>query len=120
MMNVNDVHLMGRVTRDPDLRRTQKGTAVLDFRMATNRKAAEGPGVTFVDVRAWKGLAEGCSTTLKRGYPVYVEGELRNEEFTDRTGRPRSRLYVLANAVQFLGGLYGGEKDVEKDESENE
>ena len=110
MANLNKVFLMGNVARDPELRYIQSGTAVLDLRLAVNRrtKAADGTWgeeATFLDVTVWGKQAENCAEYLSKGRPVFVEGYLRLDQWQDKkTGENRSRLRVTAENVQFLGG----------------
>ena len=114
MMGVNEVRLMGRVTRDPELKKTAGGKSVLEFRLAVNGRsqvAGERGLPTYTMVRTWEDLAEQCARVLVHGYPVYVEGALRNDEWTTPKGEPRSKLYVKATAIQFLGNLMGERKE---------
>ena len=114
MANLNKVFLMGNVARDPELRYIQSGTAVLDLRLAVNRrtKAADGTWgdeATFLDVTVWGKQAENCAEYLSKGRPVFVEGHLRMDQWKDKkTGENRSKLRVTAENVQFLGGRPGG------------
>lgn len=119
MANFNKVLLMGNVARDPELRYIQSGTAVLDLRLAVNRrtKAADGTWgeeATFLDVTVWGKQAENCAEYLSKGRPVFVEGHLRLDQWQDKkTGENRSRLRVTAENVQFLGGRPRGAADAE-------
>ncbi len=105
----NRVMLIGNLVRDPELRYTPSGTAVADLRVAVNSTFGRGEErreeTTFVDVTVWARMAEVCSEYLAKGRSVLVEGSLRQDEWQDReTGKKRSRLYVRAQNVQFLGG----------------
>lgn len=109
MANFNRVMLMGRLTRDPDLRYTSSGTAVADFNMAINRKFTTNDGearreTCFVDVTVWRRLAEVASSSLQRGSPVFVEGRLHLDTWKGPGGEKRSKLRVVAENVQFLDG----------------
>jgi len=104
----NQVLLVGRLTRDPELRFTQKGQAVCHFDIAVNRRfkdAASGEWkeeATFVPVVVWREVAERCKERLKKGSPVQVEGRLKGREYEDKSGQKRKVLEVDARRVQFL------------------
>ena len=104
---VNRVILSGRLTRDPDRRYAQDGTAVTGFAIAFHRryrgrdgKPAEQTG--FVDVMTYQRLAEVCGEYLKRGSAVLVEGRLQQREWSGGAGGKRSRLEIRAEMVHFL------------------
>jgi single-strand DNA-binding protein len=107
--NLNKVLLMGNLTRDPEVRYTPKGTAVGDLGIAINDsyKAQDGTikeTVTYVDIEVWGRQAETCKQYLTKGRPVFVEGQLRLDQWETPTGEKKSRLRVRADRVQFLGG----------------
>jgi single-strand DNA-binding protein len=108
-MSFNKVILVGNLGRDPELRYTPQGTPVCSFTMATNErrkdKAGESQDVTtWFKVTLWGRQAETASQYLAKGRPVYIEGRLRIEEWTDRDGRQRYTLEVNATDMQFIGG----------------
>ena len=108
MPSFNKVILIGNLTRDPDIRQTQNGTAVCSLDLAVNRRWRDATGndqdeVCFVPVTAWSKTAENCAQYLTKGSPVMVEGRLKLDQWEDRqTGEKRSRLSVVAENVQFL------------------
>jgi single-strand DNA-binding protein len=108
MANLNKVFLMGRLTFDPELRRTPSGTAVTELRMAVNRQYSSREGerneeTLFIDVTVWDRQAENCCQYLKKGRSVHVEGHLKMDTWDDKTtGEKRSKVKVLAERVQFL------------------
>jgi single-strand DNA-binding protein len=110
MANFNKVILIGNITRDPELRYTPKGMAIAKIGMAINRtwKSETGESkeeVTFVDVDAFGRQAETVAQYLKKGSPLMVEGRLRLDQWDDKqTGQKRSRLGVVMEGFQFLGG----------------
>jgi len=110
MASLNKVHLIGNLTRDIEVRYTPKGSAVADMSIALNRKWKDDQGqvheeVTFVDIAIWSKTAESCAKYLKKGSPVYVEGRLELQSWNDKqTGEKRSKMRVVADGVQFLGG----------------
>ena len=110
MANLNSVHLMGNLTRDPEVRYTPKGTAVCDISLAINRLLPDdGSGerreeVTYVDVTLWGKTAENAGQYLAKGRSVFVDGRLALETWEDKqSGQKRSRLKVVAESLQFLG-----------------
>ena len=117
MANLNKVLLLGNVTRDPEVRYTPKGSAVCDLGVAVNRNYTTDSGekreeVTFVDVTLWGRTAEVASEYLKKGRPVFVEGRLQMDTWDDKqTGQKRTRLRVVADNMQLLGGRPGGGAD---------
>ncbi len=116
-MNLNKVFLIGRLTRDPELRYTQTGTAVAEFGLAINRKFTTADGQSreetcFVDVVLWAKRAEVASQYLTKGQPVFVEGRLELDQWQGPDGSKRSRLRVVADNFQFLSGR-GREDDGE-------
>ncbi len=106
----NKVILMGNLTRDPELRYTPQGTAVADLRLAVTtsrggRNQERKEETLFIDVTVWDRQAENCSEYLAKGRSVLVEGRLILDEWEDReSGAKRSKLRVVANTVQFIGG----------------
>jgi len=109
--SLNKVLLMGNLTRDPEVKYTPKGTAVCDLGIAINDsyKAQDGTikeTVTFVDVEVWGRTAENCKQYLTKGRPVFVEGQLRLDQW-EQDGQKRSKMKVRAISVQFLGGAPG-------------
>jgi single-strand DNA-binding protein len=112
MANLNKVLLIGNLTRDPEVRYTPKGTAVGDLAIAINDsyKAQDGTvkeTVTYVDIEVWGRQAETCKQYLTKGRPIFVEGQLRLDQW-EQEGQKKSKLKVRADRVQFLGGGPGG------------
>jgi single-strand DNA-binding protein len=109
MANLNRVLLIGNLTRDPEVRYTPKGTAVVDIGVAVNRVYSGEDGekkeeTTFVDVTLWGRQAEIAGQYLKKGRPVFIEGRLQLDTWDDKqTGQKRSRLRVVCENMQLLG-----------------
>jgi single-strand DNA-binding protein len=108
MSTLNRVFLMGNLTRDPEVRYTPSGTAVGDLGLAINENYKNKAGETvestvFVDVEVWARQAETCAEYLYKGSPVFVEGRLKLDQWTNPQGEKRSKLRVRADRVQFLG-----------------
>ena len=113
-MSFNKIILVGNLGRDPELRYTPQGTPVCSFTLATNERRRDKSGesqdlTTWFRVTLWGRQAETASQYLTKGRPVYVEGRLRVEEWTDRDGRSRYTLEVHATDMQFIGGRGGDE-----------
>ena len=109
MASMNRVFLMGNLTRDPELRYIPSGTAVANFGMAVNRTYTTQDGerkedVCFVDIVTWSKTAENCANYLTKGRPVLIEGRLQYRSWETDDGQKRSKLEVVADRVQFLGG----------------
>jgi single-strand DNA-binding protein len=108
MADLNKVFLMGRLTFDPELRRTPGGSAVTELRLATTRSWAGRDGerreeTLYIDVTVWERQAETCCQFLHKGSPVHVEGYLKMDTWDDKnTGEKRSKIKVQADRVQFL------------------
>lgn len=104
IMALNKVILMGRLTRDPELRRTQQGTAVVSFSLAVDRdyksKGAEKE-TDFIDIVAWRNTAEFVSKYFAKGRMAVVEGRLQVRTYTDKEGNNRRATEVVADNVYF-------------------
>ena len=101
---LNKIILMGRLTRDPELRRTQSGTAVTSFSLAVDRdfKSQSGEKETdFIDIVAWRNTAEFVSKYFTKGRMAVVEGRLQIRDWTDRDGGKRRSAEVIAENVYF-------------------
>ncbi len=110
MASFNKVLLLGNLTRDPEVRYTPKGSAVCDLGIAVNRVYTTDSGekreeATFVDVTLWGRTAEVAGEYLKKGRPVFIEGRLQLDSWDDKqTGQKRSKLKVIGEGMQLLGG----------------
>ena len=115
MASFNKVVLVGNLTRDPELRYTPKGTAVAKIGLAVNRTWKSETGetkeeVTFVDVDVFGRTAENVGQYMRKGSPILIEGRLRLDTWEDKqTQQKRSKLGVVAETVQFLGGSRSSE-----------
>jgi len=106
---LNKILLIGRVGQDPDLRHTQSGVAVVSFSLATNRVWKDNNGETQQDtqwhrVEAWRNLADICAQYVAKGSKLYVAGEMRYDEYTDREGVTRRTAKVVMNEMLMLDG----------------
>lgn len=101
---LNKIVLMGRLTRDPELRRTQSGTPVASFALAVDRyfKSQNGDKETdFIDVVVWRNTAEFVSKYFSKGRMAIVEGRLQIRDWTDKDGGKRRSAEVVADNVYF-------------------
>lgn len=101
---LNKIFIMGRLTRDPELRRTQNGTAVAGFALAVDRdfKNADGTKETdFIEVVAWRSSAEFVSKYFAKGRMAIVEGRLQIRDWQDKDGNKRRNAEVVADNVYF-------------------
>lgn len=106
-MSFNKIIIVGNLGRDPELRYTPQGHAVCTFSMATNDKRTDKSGekvdvVTWFKITLWRERAETAAKYLTKGSPVYIEGRLRIEEWTDRDNNNRYSLDVQASEMQFI------------------
>ena len=109
MRGINKVILLGRATRDTELRSTTNGTPVSNIRLATNRVVRSKDGELtehpqYHTVICWDRLAEQTGKHVTKGRLVYVEGQLESRSFTDKDGKERDVTEVIASDVQFLDG----------------
>jgi len=111
MASYNRVILVGNLTRDPELRYLPSGTAVSDIGLAVNdRVKRDGQWTdetTFVDVTMWARTAEVANEYLSKGSPVLIEGRLKLDSW-ETDGQKRSKLKVICERMQMLGGRGGG------------
>ena len=112
-MSFNKITIVGNLGRDPELRYTPQGSAVCSFSMATNEKRRDKSGemqdvTTWFRVTLWKNQAENAAKYLTKGSPVYIEGRLRVEEWTDRDNNNRYTLEVNGTDMQFIGSRTDG------------
>ena len=97
----NSIHILGRLTADPDLRFTAQGTAVANFRVACDSGFSEKKQTLFIDCTAWKKQAEACAQYLNKGGLVFVDGRLEERSW-EQDGQKRTKMEIQANQVKFL------------------
>ena len=102
---LNKVTLMGRLTAEPELRRTTSGTAVTSFSLAVERsKSKDGSKETdFIDIVAWSGTAELVCKYLGKGRMVVLCGRLQTRNWEDKSGNRRKSVEVVADEIHFVG-----------------
>lgn len=107
--SINQVILMGRLTRDPEQRSTSTGKTIASFSIAVDRGGQED-AADFFNVTAWEKLGELVMQYLAKGRRVLVQGRLRQDTWDDKeTGKKQSRIEVVATDVTFLDGPNGGD-----------
>src|SRR2546425_8173640 len=125
-MNLNKVMLIGRLTRDPEMRYTPSGSPVTTFSLATNRygQGPDGEKKEYTDyhnIVVWnigkRNLAEICAQYLHKGSLVYIEGRLQTRSWEGQDGQKRTTTEINANDVQFLEsrGAAGGQPPSEEE-----
>ena len=109
---MNKCVFIGNLTRDPELRETQSGTAVCKFTIAVGRKkVVEGqPSADFIDVVAWRTLGENCDKYLKKGNKIAVCGSLQTRTYTNDEGKNVKVSEVIAEEVEFLTAKQNNEQ----------
>ena len=104
---LNEIVVMGRMVRDPELRRTGNGTAVASFTLACERdvasKDAEKKEVDFIDCVAWRGTGESAAKYFSKGRLAAVTGRLQFREWTDKEGKKRRNAEILVDHIYFCG-----------------
>jgi single-strand DNA-binding protein len=124
-MSFNKIIIVGNLGRDPELRYTPQGTAVCNFTMATSEKRRDKSGefqdvTTWFRVTLWEKRAEVAAKYLQKGKPVYIEGRLKIDEWTDRDGNNRYTLDVTATDMQFIGSASDRDSGYASDNSDME
>ena len=109
MASFNKVLLIGNLTKNPELRYTPQGTAVINMRIAVNRRFKNKnqelkEETCFITAVVWNKQAEACNQYLHKGSQVFVEGRLQSRSWEDNSGQKRNVIEVRAERVQFLGG----------------
>jgi single-strand DNA-binding protein len=109
MAGVNKVILIGNLGSDPEIRHLPSGTSVANFSIATSESYTNknGERVTQTEwhrIELWEGLAKIAEQYLKKGNPVYIEGRLRTETYTDKEGVSKSTVKIRGTAMTLLGG----------------
>ena len=115
MANLNKVMIIGNLTADPEVRTTPRGTSLTELRLAVNRISnGQNDGerreeTTFLDVTCWGRTGEIAAQYLSKGRPVFIEGRLQMDSWEDKqTGQKRSRIRIIAENLQLLGGRGDG------------
>ena len=99
---LNNINIMGRLVRNPELRHTQKDTAVASFRIAVDRDFGEKQ-TDFFDVVAWRKTGEFVSKYFKQGQKIAIVGRIQTREWEDKDGNKRRNVEIIAEHVDFAG-----------------
>ena len=115
MANLNKVMIIGNLTADPEVRTTPRGASLTELRLAVNRisngqnEGERREETTFLDVTCWGRTGEIAAQYLSKGRPVFIEGRLQMDSWEDKqTGQKRSRIRIIAENLQLLGGRGDG------------
>ncbi|MGN0554681.1 MAG: single-stranded DNA-binding protein [Candidatus Fimenecus sp.] len=103
---VNCAILMGRLTKDPELRTTQSGTSVTSFNVAVDRdyvRQGEERQTDFINVVAWRQTAEFVTRYFRKGSMIAVQGSIQTRNYEDKHGNKRTAVEVVADKVSFCG-----------------
>jgi single-strand DNA-binding protein len=101
-MDINRVILIGNLVRDVDLRYSKKGTAVANFTLAVNDGYGENKTVDFISVTAWGKTAENVANYCSKGSRVAVDGRIKQQNYEDKNGNRREKVYINAQQIMFL------------------
>lgn len=115
MAGVNKVILVGNLGKDPEVRQIAPNQTVCQFRIATGESWVDKSGqkqerTEWHSIVVWGKIAEICGKYLSKGRQVYVEGRLQTRSWEDQQGQKRYTTEIVANTVQFLGGMAAGER----------
>ena len=112
MNNLNSILIEGNLVRDPESRTTAKGVCLCTFSIASNRYFRQDgkmqKEVSYIDIETWSKTGEYCRTNGKKGRGVRVVGRLKQERWAGNDGKPRSRIAVVADHVEFRPQLNNG------------
>lgn len=111
---MNKVELIGRVTKDLELRYTQSQKAVLSFTIAINKRINGESSTDFINCVAWNNIAEFISKYFNKGQAIAVIGRLQNRSYEDNNGQKRYITEVIAEEAEFVGSKSQEKEDTEK------
>ncbi|MBM3706849.1 MAG: single-stranded DNA-binding protein [Actinobacteria bacterium] len=126
MVNLNQIYLLGNLTRDPELKYTNEGTAIAEIGIAVNKKWKDSAGednvtVDYFNITAWNALAENCANFLKKGDRVFVGGHVNLRTWENRDGKKCNIINITADVVAAsleFSGLKKSSKKSRKTESQ--
>ncbi len=122
MAELNKILLIGRLTKDPELRYTPGGMAVAQLRMAVNHtyrsKEEKKEEVLYIDVSVFGRGAETVKKYVTKGRELFIEGRLQQNDWTDKQGQKRTTMRVVADNFQFIGSGQGGGRPQQTDDGE--
>lgn len=107
-MDLNKAMIIGRLTRDPEMRATPQGVNVTSFSVATNSSFGQKDLVEYHNIVIWRKLGEIANQYLKKGSQVYIEGRIQSRKWTGTDGQERNRTEIIADNMIMLGSPRGG------------
>lgn len=113
----NKIILMGRLTKDPELKTTQSGVTMCRFSIAVDRsyaKQGQEKQTDFFDITAWRNTAEFVCKYFTKGRMILIEGSLQNNNYTDQNGVKQYRNAIIADNVSFCGDKSGGQQNAQQ------
>lgn len=118
---MNKVFLIGRLSRDPELRHTTNGTAVCQINVAVSRPVSQGkePETDFINVTVWNKPAENVARYLSKGRQVAIEGRIQTRSYDNNEGKKVYVTEVIANNVEFLGSANDQNRAVQSAPNDN-
>lgn len=127
MNNLNQIYLLGNLTRDPEIKYTNEGTAITELGIAVNKRWKDGSGedmeaVDFFNVTAWNSLAENCASTLKKGDRVLISGHLNLRSWENKEGKKFNIVNINADVISASLEFFSikiAEKNNKKNKKEN-
>lgn len=103
MNDINSITLIGRITKDAEMKYTSGGTAISTFSLANNRKYKETESVSYFNCQIWGKVAEALTQYLTKGKRIGVQGRAEEQRWDDKeTGKPRSKVVINVESIQFL------------------
>lgn len=113
---MNNIVLIGRITKEPELRTTSTGKSVTNFNIAVNRPVSfeDAQQVDFINIQVWNKQAENLCKYQDKGSQIAVEGALRIDNYTDKNGDVKYKTYVLANNIMYLDNKKSNEPTLEE------
>lgn len=114
---MNSVYLIGRLTKDVELRKNESGSVRGDFTLAVNRIGAKEnqQQADFINCRAWNNQAENLAHYMGKGSQIGLEGTLRNDKYEDKDGNNKYIWYVAAQNITYLSEYKGGKQEKEEE-----
>jgi single-strand DNA-binding protein len=106
-MDLNKAMIIGRLTRDPEMRSTPQGVNVTSFAVATNSRFGQKDQVEYHNIVAWRKLGEIANQYLKKGSQVYIEGRIQSRTWQGNDGQQKNRTEIVADNMIMLGSAGG-------------
>ena len=100
---MNKVHLIGNLTKDPELRYTKQNTPVASYTIAINSRYGEQQQTDFINISSWGKSGEFVSKYFKKGQPIAITGRLKNKNYEDNNGNKHYSMEVVTEDIEFVG-----------------